>query len=109
MPEVIKYVMPAYPSVAEGKQLTGKVWLAFQIAPDGSVIDVVVDKSQPAKVFDAAALAAGRQFKFNAADESHGQQAVRRVRVALYFESPETTSPAAAKADGAITRPADKG
>ncbi len=108
MPEVIKYVTPVYPKTAEDQQITGKVWLAFEVALDGSVIDVTVDKSQPTGVFDAAALEAARKWKFKASDKSQGKQTIRKAIVAVYFESPKTFPSASSQTDGAATRSAEK-
>lgn len=80
---------PEYPEEAMKQGIRGEIMMIVEIAPDGSVVDATVEKSQPAGVFDAAALKAVRKWKFNVMDKPDGKQATRRVRVPIYFEPPK--------------------
>lgn len=75
---------PKYPAYAIEHNLDGLVVLIVDIAPDGSVTDAVVERSEPAGVFDAEALAAARQWKFNPATED-GKAVAGRLRVPIEF------------------------
>ena len=57
-------VTPTYPRDAASSRQEGSVTLLVTIGPDGSVTDASVTESQPAGVFDAAALKAIRQWTF---------------------------------------------
>lgn len=74
---------PAYPAgVAKGQK--GKVTLIVDVAADGSVSGVQLDKTQPPTVFDQAALAAAKKWKF--APAINGGKAVPgRVSVPIFF------------------------
>lgn len=75
---------PKYPAYAVEHNLDGLVVLIVDIAPDGSVTDAVVERSEPAGMFDAEALAAARQWKFDPAMED-GRAVAGRVRVPIEF------------------------
>lgn len=77
--------VPAYPAEAARQGISGKVLLIVDVAADGSVRDVEIEKAEPAGVFDAAALDAARQWKFQPAIEN-GKPVAGRVRVPVTFE-----------------------
>lgn len=56
--------LPAYPAGAAAKRQAGRVVLRILVAADGSAKDVLVEKSDPAGVFDASAVDAAKQWKF---------------------------------------------
>ena len=58
-------VKPQYPPQAEERGIEGWVELQFTITTSGSTRDVVVTRSYPRGVFDSAAAAAVRKFKYN--------------------------------------------
>jgi bla regulator protein BlaR1 len=64
-PEPVQMVPARYPLDALRSGVTGKVDLDFRIAADGSVRDVRVLHSQPSGIFEQAATAALRQWRFD--------------------------------------------
>ena len=76
---------PKYPAEAVANKVGGKVILIVDVAIDGSVKHAVVEKAEPAGVFDANAIAAVKQWKFAPAREN-GKPVEGRVRVPIYFE-----------------------
>lgn len=80
---------PAYPDLAKGAHIGGKVMLLVDVALDGSVSNVVVEQAEPAGVFDAAAIAAAKAWKFSPA-MIDGKPVAGRVRVPITFEAPPT-------------------
>ena len=62
----VHVVSPSYPTSALRDGVTGKVDLDFRIGADGSVQDVRVLAARPAGVFEQAAVAAIRQWRFAA-------------------------------------------
>lgn len=87
MPEEMQGSVPLYPKEAVDKKLSGKVILLIDVAPDGSVTDVLVEHSEPAGIFDASVIEAARQWKFNPTYEN-GKAVAGRVRVPVDFEIP---------------------
>lgn len=64
-PEAVQMVQARYPLDALRSGFTGKVDLDFRIAADGSVRDVRVLHAKPSGVFEQAATAALRQWRFD--------------------------------------------
>ena len=87
MPEGMQGNPPLYPKLAVDQKLSGKVMLLVDVAADGSVTDVVVERSEPAGVFDAATIEAVRQWKFNP-PQKNGKAVAGRVRVPVDFSIP---------------------
>jgi periplasmic protein TonB len=54
-----------YPAQAEARGITGWVTVEFTIAKSGAVKDERVVASRPQRIFDSAALAAVRRWKYN--------------------------------------------
>jgi TonB family protein len=75
---------PAYPKDAVDQKLGGKVILIVDVAADGSVSNVIVERAEPAGVFDASALVAVRKWKFTPAMKN-GKAVASRVRVPVEF------------------------
>ncbi|HET9694344.1 MAG TPA: TonB family protein [Steroidobacteraceae bacterium] len=65
-PELVRtrYVAPDYPEAALKKRLSGNVRARVTVRADGRVAEAVVLESTPPEVFDAAALAAARKWRF---------------------------------------------
>lgn len=59
-----RYVAPEYPPEAMHKKLAGEVRVRVTVQADGKVKDAVVVSASPAGVFDEAALAAARKWRF---------------------------------------------
>ncbi|WP_351017388.1 M56 family metallopeptidase [Shewanella sp. AC91-MNA-CIBAN-0169] len=57
-------IEPSYPIDAAKEGLNGYVQMSFDISPNGSVNNVRVTKSSPKQVFDASAVAALEQWKY---------------------------------------------
>jgi protein TonB len=64
VPTRLHVVSPVYPHSARTSRVEGNVELQYSIGADGSVRDVRVLHAQPEGVFDAAALAALNQWRF---------------------------------------------
>ena len=86
---------PVYPASALEAELSGRVVLHVLVATDGSVKDARVVNSEPAGVFDQAALAAVRQWQFNPGSKD-GQAIEAWVEVPVDFRAdgmpPETAN-----------------
>ena len=60
----LQRIAPRYPRQALRDGITGWVELEFVVNPDGTVRDVRVVNAKPRRVFDAAAIAAARRWRF---------------------------------------------
>lgn len=78
-------VQPEYPARARASAITGFVTLSLRVGSDGTVQDVRVLEAQPSGVFEAAAMDAIKQWRFEPAMYQGGAVAVR-VRQTLRFE-----------------------
>lgn len=85
---------PSYPKHAAEQGIDGRVVLVVDIDAEGRPLDVDVEKSEPAGVFDQAAIDAVRQWQFSPAVED-GRPVPGRVRVPIHFEAPAPKAPAA--------------
>jgi protein TonB len=63
-PEVIKRVPAEYPNDAARNGIEGAVDLSFVVSPSGEVQDVTVIHAEPSPVFNHAAIAAVRRWKY---------------------------------------------
>lgn len=61
---LVQDVQPSYPTRALARRLEGRVEVMFTVQPDGSVENVRVIQSTHARMFDQAALAAARRWRF---------------------------------------------
>jgi TonB family protein len=57
---------PIYPAAARSQGLEGVVIVRYDVSVEGVVQNVAVVSSEPADIFDAAALAAVHSWRFNA-------------------------------------------
>lgn len=64
MPQVMSRRDPIYPYSARQKQISGMVLLKFLVSPDGAVQHISVVQSNPANVFDDAAIHAVSHWRF---------------------------------------------
>lgn len=91
-------VVPSYPEAAAERGASGYVEVAFTVRPSGEVDDVSVIESEPGELFDAAAVAAVRRWRYPADTERSAVELTER----LEFEPGMAggAAPAAAPADG---------
>ena len=87
---------PAYPKDALAQHISGKVVLLIDVDAQGNPTNVVVDKSEPAGVFDEASIDAARKWKFQPAVKD-GRPVAGRISVPVQFESRGNPDPAGAK------------
>jgi protein TonB len=84
-PQAVSRRAPAYPPRARAEGVTGKVLLRLLIGLDGRVIEAEVVESAPQGVFDEAARAAVREWRFAPA-QYRGQPVKVWARQRLSFE-----------------------
>jgi len=82
MPRVLRTQQPVYPDLAARRGIEGTVVLDFALTAQGRVRDARIVSADPAGVFDAAALAALRGWRFALPP---GATANARYRQALEF------------------------
>ncbi len=61
---VLKVVRPLYPMAAVMRRIEGHVVVEFTVQKDGSVGKALIVESVPEDIFDAVALSAIQQFRF---------------------------------------------
>lgn len=76
---------PRYPAYAVEHNLGGRVVLIVDVSADGRVRNAVIERSEPKGIFDEAALAAVRNWKFEPATED-GKPVASQVRVPIDFQ-----------------------
>jgi protein TonB len=64
-PRLVRNATPEYPQAAAAKGVEGFVEVRFNVSTQGTVSDVTIVQSQPAEIFDRAAIAAVRRWKYN--------------------------------------------
>jgi len=84
-PRPQRTVAPEYPARARKKGTTGEVRLSLLVGVDGRVRDVRVLSADPPGVFDAAAIAAVRQWTYTPATYE-GQPVATRVTQPVVFD-----------------------
>jgi TonB family protein len=77
---------PAYPADALARGIEGKVMLIVDVAPDGHVTGARVEHSEPAGVFDSAALSQVVKWRFQSGS---GAGKASHFRVPITFELPK--------------------
>jgi len=91
---------PVYPKSAVEQKVTGKVVLVIDVDAGGNPVDVAVESSQPAGVFDQVAVDAASKWKFDPKIED-GKPVASRVRVPVEFDIPPGEEHVAAPAGAA--------
>ena len=83
---------PKYPKEAAEQKLEGTVLLIVDVAADGTVSKVVVERATPAGAFEAAALEAVKKWTFNPMRKG-GKAVASQVRVPVDFrmDNPDAT------------------
>ena len=78
----LRSVQPVYPAKAQAGRREGWVEVDFTVAPNGQVTDAAVHAASPAGVFDAAALRAVTQWRYQPVERAGRPVAVRtRLRI----------------------------
>lgn len=78
-------VRPTWPDSAAGVE--GWVLLHFTLLPNGTVADVEIRESHPAGVFDASAVEALKQWKYEPVDRE-GKKIAQRVEIRVKYALP---------------------
>lgn len=90
--QLIRGAGPVYPPVAKSQGIEGEVTVRYGVTRAGLVIDAEVVTATPAGVFEEAALAAVRSWRYTAPVRNGQAQAVPEVTSVVRFrlhESPE--------------------
>jgi protein TonB len=77
---------PVYPKEASTAGLEGMVVVRYGVSVDGRVINARVDESEPVEVFDRAALAAVRTWRYNPVIRDGEAVAVENVLSTVLFK-----------------------
>ena len=77
---------PAYPHQARVRGIEGYVVLEFTVTAAGTTRDLRVLEASPTDVFDAAALAAARQFRYQPRIQAGAPVDVPGVRSRIRFQ-----------------------
>ena len=81
---VLSLTPPEYPQLAMEHHLSGSVLLRVEVAPDGHVANAVVESAVPRGIFEEAAIAAVRTWRFQPAMKD-GRPVAQQVRVPIRF------------------------
>lgn len=82
------YVAPEYPREALDKALGGVVKLSFTVTAKGETQNIQIESAEPAKVFDAAAIAAVKRWRYEPLTID-GVPTDVPVRLAIRFTPPK--------------------
>lgn len=80
-PRLLEDSLPRYPLILLNRRVEGQVVVVVDIAADGRVADAKVQSAQPEEVFDRAALAAARRWRFEPGED--GRIVARTLRFTL--------------------------
>lgn len=72
-------VVPTYPQAAASRNASGFVEVGFTVLPSGEVENVSVTGSEPGTLFDAAAVAAVRRWRYPADPEREARDVTERL------------------------------
>ncbi|HEY0685026.1 MAG TPA: energy transducer TonB [Steroidobacter sp.] len=78
-------IPPTWPASAVGVE--GWVLLRFTLLPNGTVTDVEIKEAHPAGLFDASAVEALRQWKFEPV-ERDGKKIAQRAEIRMKYALP---------------------
>jgi TonB family protein len=81
----IRTVEPTYPREAKANNVNGWVDLEFTVTPQGTINDIHVTGSQPASVFDIAAVEALTRWRFEPVQRD-GVAVEQRARLRMRFQ-----------------------
>jgi len=82
----LRTVEPEFPNSAQQSLISGWVELEFTVALDGSVKDIKVTGSEPRRVFDSAATAALRKYRYKPVLKD-GQPVEQHARIRMGFKA----------------------
>ena len=99
-PPALRTPPPRYPAAAVEQKIEGMVILVIDIGAQGKPVAIEVERSEPAGVFDQAAIDAAWQWKFNPEIKA-GEPVASRIRVPISFEIPPGEEARGASADAA--------
>lgn len=77
---------PVYPPLAKAEKIEGAVVIRYGVSVDGRVINARVESAEPTGVFEDAALAAVRSWRYNPALQDGQPVAVDNVLSTIRFE-----------------------
>jgi protein TonB len=77
---------PAYPAEAKAGLIEGAVVVRYSVSVDGRVINARVESAEPEGIFEDAALAAVRSWRYNPALKEGEPVAVDNVLSTVRFE-----------------------
>jgi protein TonB len=84
-PTILKYVPPVYPHEAYARGIEGWVQVSLQVTPGGSVVNARIEDGEKRQLFSRAALAAVKQWKYEARPQATGETPVT-VRLDFQLE-----------------------
>ncbi len=82
-----KTVAPVYPTSAKNRNVSGWVEVTFTVTQSGGVDNIRVTDADPKDVFDAAALQAVEQWRFEPITRD-GKPTTQATKIRLRFDSP---------------------
>jgi TonB family protein len=75
-------ILPSWPQSADGVE--GWVLLHFTLLPNGTVADIEVKEAHPAGIFEASAVEALRQWKYQPV-EREGKKIAQRAEIRMKY------------------------
>jgi TonB family protein len=82
--QLTKYVPPTFPITARERGLSGWVDLQFVVKPDGLVSDLIITGAEPVGLFEQAAVAAVKKWRYKPV-ERDGHAVDQRARLRMKF------------------------
>ena len=80
---------PTYPEAARAAGIEGMVVVRYDVLLDGTVANATIVTAQPPGVFDAAALAAVRSWRFQPPMVDGQRRAAYGLKSTIAFEAPD--------------------
>jgi TonB family protein len=75
-PKIQKYVPPVYPSEAFTRGIEGWIQVSLDVTPSGNVVNARIDDGEKRQLFSRAALAAVKQWQYEARPQASGETPV---------------------------------
>ena len=75
---------PAYPALAQSREIEGQVEVTFQVLPDGSVGDIYISRSSGYPILDDAALATVKKWSYFPATRGGSPVSEERTKVVTF-------------------------